>query len=53
MRPIIGFPSPVLKTFVNGLGPWLTKRQRRRLEDVVEGLLMAAGRKTLKRHDFC
>jgi hypothetical protein len=47
MLPTIVFPSRALKTFVNSLGLGLTKPQRRHLEEVVEGLLMTDGRKTL------
>ena len=47
MLPPIVFPSPVLKTFLDELDLSLTKPQRRHLEEVVEGLLMTDGRKTL------
>jgi hypothetical protein len=47
MLPTIAVPSRALKTFLNRVGLVLTKPQRRHLEEVVEGLLMTEGRKTL------
>jgi SRSO17 transposase len=49
MLPTIVFPSAALKTFLDLLRLPFTKPQRRHLEEVMEGLLMTDGRKTLAR----
>jgi len=47
MLPTILFTSPALKSFLEGLTLPLHRPQRRHLEEVVEGLLVTEGRKTL------
>lgn len=47
MLPTIVFPSVEVKTFLDNLDLSLTKPQRRHLEEVMEGLLVTDGRKTL------
>ena len=49
MLPTIVFPSAALKTFLDRLRIPVTRPQRRHLEEVMEGLLMTDGRKTLAR----
>jgi hypothetical protein len=47
MLPTIVFPTRTLNTFLAALGLSLTKPQAQHLREVVEGLLMLDGRKTL------